>query len=117
MTKQEIEREISELNVRYNQEKSRLENKLYELEQLEKEKQCHSMMNKTDFYIKIMKHLLKLNDIYCNKGNGRYSCSECKFKTENNICIKNWLIVEFDEFVRQAKKEIKDEKIDSQNSQ
>lgn len=42
MTKQEIEREISELNVRYNQEKSRLENKLFELEQLEKENVEHA---------------------------------------------------------------------------
>ena len=37
MTKKEIERRISELNVTYSQEKSKLENKLFELEQLEKE--------------------------------------------------------------------------------
>ena len=103
MTKQEIEREISELNVRYSQEKSRLENKLSELEQLEKEKQCHSMKHEVQFYIDIMKHLLKLNDTYCNKGNGEYNCSECKFCLENMTCIKNWLLSEFDEFVRQAK--------------
>lgn len=112
MTKQQIEREMSELNVRYNQEISRLENKLFELKQLEKEQQCHSMKYEIDFYIEIMKHLLKLNKTYCNKGNGEYSCSECKFVTENHTCIKNWLIVEFDEFVRQAKKEIEDGKID-----
>ena len=111
MTRQEIERKILELNVKYSQEKSNLENKLFELEQLEKERQCHSMKNKTDFYIKIMKHLLKLNDIYCNKGKNGFRCSECKFKTKDDFCIKNWLITEFDEFVRQAKKEIEDGKI------
>ena len=112
MTKQEIEREISELNVRYNKEKSRLENQLFELEQLEKEKQSHTMMKETDFYIDIFKHLLQLEKTYCNKGDGQYSCKECKFVTENHTCIKNWLINEFDEFVRQAKKEIQDGKID-----
>ena len=106
MTKQEIEREISELNVRYSQEKSRLENKLYELEQLEKEKQSHTMKYETDFYIDIFKYLLKLEETYCDKGKGKYSCGECKFKTEEGFCIKNWLIGEFNEFVRQAKKEI-----------
>ena len=113
MTKQEIERKISELNVKYSQEKSRLENKLFELEQLEKERQCHSMKKEPDFYIEIIKHLLKLNDTYCNQGKGEYSCSECKFKTKDDICIKNWFIFEFDEFTRQAEKEIKDEKINS----
>lgn len=112
MTKQEIEREISELNVRYNQEKSRLETKLCELEQLEKEKQSHIMKYEIDFYIDIFKFLLQLEKTYCNKGNGKYSCSECKFSTENHTCIKNWLINEFDEFVRQAKKELEDGKID-----
>ncbi len=112
MTKQEIEREILELNVRYNQEKSGLENKLLELEQLEKEKQSHTMQHEIDFYVDIFKHLLKLEKTYCNKGNGKYSCDECKLATENLTCIKNWLIVEFNEFVRQAKKEIEDEKID-----
>lgn len=111
MTKQEIEREILELNVRYSQEKSRLENKLFELTQLEKENQSHTMKHEIDFYIDLFKHLLQLEKIYCNKGNGKYSCDECKFVTENGICIKNWLINEFDEFVRQAKKEIEDEKI------
>ena len=113
MTKQEIEREISELNIRYNQEKSRLENQLFELEQLEKEKQSHTMMKETDFYIDIFKHLLQLEKTYCNKGNGKYSCDECKFATENLTCIKNWLLTEFNEFVRQAKKEIEDGKIDN----
>ena len=112
MTKQEIERKISELNVRYSQEKSRLENQLFKLEQLEKEMQCHTMEHNLDFYIDIFKYLLQLEETYCNKGNGEYSCKECKFKTENNTCIKNWLIFEFDEFVRQAKKEIEDGKID-----
>lgn len=70
MTKQEIEREISELNVRYSQEKSRLENKLFELEQLEKEKQSHTMKYEIGFYIDIFKYLLQLNKTYCNKANG-----------------------------------------------
>lgn len=109
MTKQQIEREISKLNARYSREKSKLENKLFELEQLEKEKQCHSMKKEPDFYIEIIKHLLKLNDTYCNKGKGEYSCGECKFKTKDDICIKNWLLNEFDEFTRQAKKEIENE--------
>ena len=112
MTKQEIEREILELNVRYSQEKSRLENQLFELKQLEKEKQSHSMKHEKDFYIDIAKHLLQLEKTYCNKGNGEYSCNECKFATKDCICIKNWFINEFDEFTRQAKKEIKDGKID-----
>ena len=112
MTKQDIEREISELNVRYSQEKSRLENKLLELEQLEKERQSHTMQYETDFYVDIFKHLLKLEKTYCNKGNRKYSCDECKLKTENLTCIKNWLISEFNEFVRQAKKGLQDEKID-----
>ena len=103
MTKQEIEREISELNVRYSQEKSRLENKLFELEQLEREKQSHTMKYEIDFYTDIFKHLLQLEKTYCKKGNG-YSCDECKFVTEGGTCIKNWLINEFGEFVRQAKK-------------
>lgn len=113
MTKQEIEREISELNVRYSQEKSRLENKLFELEQLEREKQSHTMKYEIDFYIDIFKHLLQLEKTYCNKGNGKYSCDECKFATENFTCIKNWLLTEFNEFVRQAKKEIEYGKIDN----
>lgn len=112
MTKQEIERELSELNIRYSQEKQRLENKLFELTQLEKEKQSHTMKQKVGFYIDIFKYLLQLEKTYCNKGNGEYSCSECKFTTENHTCIKNWLIMEFDEFVRQAKGEIQDGKID-----
>lgn len=103
MTKQEIEREISELNVRYSQEKSRLENKLFELEQLEREKQSHTMKYEIDFYTDIFKHLLQLEKTYCKKGNG-YSCDKCKFVTEGGTCIKNWLINEFGEFVRQAKK-------------
>lgn len=111
MTKQEIEREISELNVRYNQEKSRLENKLLELDQLEKERQSHTMQYDTDFYVDIFKHLLKLEKTYCNKSNGEYSCDECKLATENLTCIKNWLISEFNEFVRQAKRGLEDEKI------
>ena len=105
MTKQEIERKISELNVRYSQEKSRLENELFELEQLEKEKQCHIMMKREDgFYTDIFKHLLQLEKTYCKKGNGD-SCDECKLVTEGGTCIKNWLINEVGEFVRQAKKE------------
>ena len=108
MTKQEIERNISELNVWYSQEKSRLENKLFELEQLEKENQLHSMQYKIDFYIDIAKYLLQLDKTYCNKGNGEYRCSECKLVTENHTCIKNWFLSEFEEFVRQAKKEIED---------
>lgn len=108
MTKQEIERKISELNVKYIQEKSRLENKLFELEQLEKEKQCHTMKHETRFYIDIAKHLLQLEKTYCDKGDGKYSCDGCKFATEDFICIKNWFLIEFDEFVRQAKKEIKE---------
>ncbi len=112
MTKQEIERKISELNVRYSQEKSRLENELFELTQLEKERQSHTMKHETGFYIYIFKYLLQLDKTYCDKGNGEYSCNECKFTTENHTCIKNWLMNEFDEFVRQAKKEIEDGKID-----
>ena len=113
MTKQEIEREISELRVRYRQEKSRLENELFELEQLEKEKQSHAMQYDTNFYVDIFKHLLQLEKTYCNKGNRNYSCDGCKFVTENHTCIKNWLIHEFDEFTRRAKKEIEDGKINS----
>ena len=109
MTKQEIEREISELNVKYSQEKSRLENKLIELEKLEKEMKSHTMRHNADFYVDIFKHLLKLEKTHCDKRNG---CDECIFATENFICIKNWLIAEFNEFVRQAKKELQDEKID-----
>lgn len=112
MTKQEIERKISELNVRYSQEKSRLENKLFELEQLEKEKQCHPMQHETGFYIDIFKYLLQIEEIYCNNDDGVYGCDECQFTTENHTCIKNWLLNEFDEFVRQAKKEIENGKID-----
>lgn len=112
MTKQEIEREISELNVRYSQEKSRLENKLFELKQLEKERQSHAMKYETGFYVDIFKYLLQLEETYCNKEYGEYSCNECKLATKEHTCIKNWLISEFDEFVRQAKKEIKDGKID-----
>lgn len=113
MTKQEIEREISELTVRYNQQKSRLENKLFELEQLEKGNQYHCMRYKIDFYIDIFKYLLQLEKPYCNKGNDGFHCNECKFATEKGVCIKKWLINEFDELVRQAKKEIEDGKIDT----
>lgn len=112
MTKQEIERTILELTSKYNQEKSMLENKLFVLSQLEKEKQSHTMKHKTGFYIGIFKHLLRIEEIYCNHNDGTYSCNECKFLTENHICIKNWLMDEFNEFVRQAKKEIEDGKID-----
>lgn len=106
MSKQEIEREMLELKREYKNRFLKLKQKLSELEQLEKEKQCHTMKKEVDFYIEVMKHLLKLNDSYCNKGNGQYSCSECKFKTENGTCIRNWLISEFDEFTRQAKREL-----------
>ena len=106
MTKKEVERELLELNIKYNQEKSRLENKLFELEQLEKEKRCHIMKQKEEFYINIFKYLLQLEKTYYDKGDGQYSCKECKFVTENHTCIKNWLLTEFNEFVRQAKKEI-----------
>lgn len=62
MTRQEIEREIHELYVKYNQEKSMLENKLFELEQLEKERQCHTMKLEMNIYIDIFKYLLQLGD-------------------------------------------------------
>lgn len=104
MNKQQIERKISELNVRYSQEKLRLKNKLFVLKQLEREKQSHTMKYGVEFYINIFKYLLKLDKTYCDKGNGEYSCKGCKFKTKNHTCIRNWLISEFDEFVRQAKK-------------
>lgn len=113
MTKQEIEREISRLNDWYIQEKSRLENELFELEQLEKEKQSHAMKYDTDFYIDIFKHLLQLENTYCNKVNDEFSCNECKFVTKGGTCIRNWLISEFGELTRQAKKEIKGGKIDN----
>lgn len=103
MTKQELEREILELNADYYKRKRELNKKLFELQQLEKEKQSHPMKHEINYYIDIFKHLLKLEDTYCNKGNGEFSCSECKFCTENNICIRNWLIDEFSEFTRQAK--------------
>lgn len=109
MTKQEIEREMLELKREYKNKFFKLKQKLFELEQLEKEKQCHTMKKEVDFYIEIMKCLLKLNDSYCNKGNNEYSCSDCKFKTENGTCIKNWLLNEFEEFTRQAKKEMENE--------
>lgn len=111
MTKQDIEREITELNVRYSQEKSRLENKLLELTQLEKGMQSHKMKHDIGFYIDIFKHLLQLEKTYCEKGNGEYNCEECKFNNTPYCCIKNWLLTEFDEFIRQAKKEIEDGKI------
>ena len=105
LTKQEIEREILELNKDYNKRKEELDHKLFELLQLEKEKQSHTMKHEIGFYIDIFKHLLDLEKTYCNKGDGSYSCDGCKFCTPNHICIKNWLIDEFDEFTRQAKRE------------
>ena len=104
-TKQEIEMKILELNVEYNKRKEELNHKLFELSQLEKEKQSHTMKKEIDFYIDVFKHLLELEKTYCNRGNGEYSCSECKFCTPNHTCIKNWLIYEFGEFTRQAKLE------------
>lgn len=105
-TKQEIEREILELNSYYNREKEKLEHKLFELFQLEKEQKEHKMKYKTDFYIDIFEHLLNLENNYCIKEDG-FNCKNCKFVTSNGICIKNWLINEFNEFVRQAKKSLK----------
>lgn len=72
--------------------------------------QSHIMKKEIDFYIDVFKHLLQLEKVYCNKGNGKYSCSECKFCTPNHICIRNWLIKEFNEFTRQAKLELQGEK-------
>jgi hypothetical protein len=109
LTKQQVEREILELNSEYNQRKEKLNHKLFELMQLEKEKQSHTMKKEIGFYIDIFKHLLQLEKTYCCKGNREYSCDECKFVTKNHICIKNWLIDEFDEFTRQA---IQEEKVD-----
>lgn len=79
------------------------------------EELVHAMNYELEFYIGIFKHLLQLekkycNKTYCNNRNGGYYCSECKFVTEDGICIKNWLLREFDEFVRQAKKEISEKK-------
>lgn len=52
MTKQQIEREISELNARYSREKSKLKNQLFELEQLEKEKRrTVKLTNRNDWNI------------------------------------------------------------------
>lgn len=104
MTKQELERKILELNADYNKRKRELDHKLFELNQLEKEKQSHTMKHEIGFYIDIFEHLLQLEKSYCNKGNGEYSCKECKFCSKNGTCIKNWLIHEFSEFTRQAKK-------------
>ena len=108
LTKQEIEREILQLNANYNKRKEELYHKLFELLQLEKEKQSHIMKHEIGFYIDIFKHLLELEDTYCRKGDGLYSCGGCKFRTQNHICIKNWLIDEFNEFTRQAKRELKE---------
>lgn len=105
MTKQELEREILELNADYNKRKAELDKKLFELRQLEEEKQSHKMKHKTSFYIEIFKYLLDLEKTYCTKSYGEYSCDDCKFSLQNKICIKNWLIDEFSEFTRQAKKE------------
>ena len=111
LTKQEIEREILELNANYNKRKEELNHKLFELLQLEKEMQSHTMKHEIGFYIDIFKHLILLEKTYCNKTNGEYSCSECKLYSQNHICIKNWLIDEFSEFTRQAKlEELKGEK-------
>jgi hypothetical protein len=109
-TKQEIERKILELNAEYNKRKEELEHKLFELFQLEKEMQSHTMKHEIDFYIDIFKYLLQLEDTYCRKGDEEYSCDECKLCTQNHVCIKNWLIGEFDEFTRQAKLELQGEK-------
>lgn len=102
MTKQELERQILELNDDYNKRKRELDRKLFELNQLEKEKQSHTMKREIEFYIDIFEYLLQLEKSYCNKGNGEYSCDECKFCLKNRTCIKNWLIHEFSEFTRQA---------------
>ena len=110
LTKQELEREILELNADYNKRKAELDRKLFELKQLEKEKQSHTMTHEIEFYIDIFKHLIQLENTYCNKANGGYNCSECKFATQNHFCIKNWLIDEFDEFTRQAKLKIGEKK-------
>lgn len=104
LTKQELERQILELNADYNKRKQELDHKLFELNQLEKEKQSHTMKYEIGFYLDIFEYLLQLEKLYCNKGNGEYSCNECKFCLENHTCIKNWLIDEFSEFTRQAKK-------------
>lgn len=103
-SRQEIERQMLELNKEYNARKEELNHKLFELGQLEKEKQSHTMKHEIEFYIDIFKHLIQLEETYCNKANGEYSCNECRFVTQDNFCIKNWLIDEFDEFTRQAKK-------------
>lgn len=105
-TKQEIEREILELNSYYNREKEKLQHKLFELLQLEKEQKGHKMQHTTDFYIDIFEHLLNLKNNYCIKEGG-VNCENCKFVTSNGVCIKKWLINEFNEFVRQAKKSLK----------
>ena len=104
--KQEIERQILKLNSYYDREKDRLNNKLFELQQLEQEKQSHTLEYETDFYIDICKHLLRLEKTYCSKKKGKLSCDKCKFLTEDGTCIKNWLIHEFSEFTRQAKRQI-----------
>lgn len=106
-TKQEIERKILNLNSYYNREKEKLEHELFELFQLEREKHSHTMKYKIGFYVDIFKHLLQLETTYCNKADGSYSCDGCKLCTQNHVCIRNWLIDEFNEFVRQAKKSLK----------
>ena len=66
-----------------------------------------------DFYIDIIKHLLQL-ETYCN--NKKYSCDDCPFLTENHTYIKNWILIEFNEFIKQAKKrKIKMERLTQKN--
>lgn len=55
--------------------------------------------------------MLQLENTYCNKVNDEFSCSECKFVTKGGTCIRNWLIAEFDEFTRQAKRRLKVERL------
>lgn len=105
-TKQELERQILKLNADYNRQRQQLEHELFELYQLEREKQSHTMKREISFYIEIFEHLIQLEDSYCTKVNAQYSCKGCKFCTKNQICVKNWLIDEFSEFTRQAKRKL-----------
>lgn len=105
-SKQEIKRELLKLNKDYNKKREELNRRLFELKQLENEKESHKMKHELSFYIDIFKHLIQLEDTYCNKSDGGYNCDECKFVCGDKICIKNWLIDEYDEFTRQAKKEL-----------
>lgn len=105
--KNKIKEEMDNLRKDYVIKKEELTKELKRAELVESERLNHSMKHKEDFYIEIFEHLLTMEKKYCKISKNEFRCDHCPFSLKNKVCVKNWLLSEFDVFTEEAQKELK----------